>query len=68
MPAPAAPVDINSASAAELGKVRFIGRKRALAIVAGRPWRHPEELVNKKIVPQKYFEQIKDHLIAKQPS
>ena len=65
VPAPAVPVDINGASAVDLGKVRFIGRKRALAIIAGRPWKHPEDLVGKKILPQKYYDQIKDHLVAK---
>ncbi len=66
-PAPAAGtlVDINSASAVELGKVRFIGRKRAAAIVSGRPWRSPDELVAKKIVPQKYYDRIKDQLVAR---
>ena len=65
VPAPAAPVDINAATAAELGKVRFIGRKRAAAIVAGRPWKQTDELVAKKILPQKYYDQIKDHLVVK---
>ena len=64
-PAPGTLVDINSASAAELGKVRFIGRKRAAAIVSGRPWRSPDELVAKKIVPPKYYERIKDQLVAR---
>lgn len=68
VPAPSMPVDINNASAAELGKVRYIGRKRAQAIIAGRPWKHPEDLVAKQIVPRKYYDQIKDHLVAKQPS
>jgi DNA uptake protein ComE-like DNA-binding protein len=58
-------VDINSASVVELGHVRFIGRKRAVAIVAGRPWQTPEDLVAKRIVPRKYYDQIKDHLVAK---
>jgi len=57
-------VDINSASAVELGKVKFIGRKRAAAIISGRPWHHPDDLVAKKVVPLKYYDQIKDHLVA----
>jgi competence protein ComEA len=59
------PVDINAASADELGKVKFIGRKRAAAIIAGRPWQTPDDLVVKKVVPRKYFDQIKDQLVAK---
>ena len=64
-PAKAAPVDINSASTAELIRVRFIGRNRAAAIVAGRPWRHPEDLVAKRVMPRKVYDQIKDHLVAR---
>ena len=62
---PGVPVDINSASAAELGKVKFIGRKRAVAIIAGRPWQSTDDLVAKKVIPSKYYERIKDHLVAK---
>ena len=51
-PAKAGPVDINSASTAELIRVRFIGRNRAAAIVAGRPWRHPEDLIAKRVMPR----------------
>jgi DNA uptake protein ComE-like DNA-binding protein len=65
VPEPLAPlVDINSASAAELGKVKFIGRKRAAQIIAGRPWKSPDDLVAKKVVPLKYYDKIKDRLIA----
>ena len=64
-PAKSAPVDINSASTAELIRVRFIGRNRAAAIVAGRPWRHPEDLVAKRVMPRKVYDQIKEHLVAR---
>jgi competence protein ComEA len=65
VPEPLAPlVDINSASAAELGKVKYIGRKRAAQIIAGRPWKSPDDLLAKKVVPLKYYERIKDRLIA----
>ncbi len=64
-PAKSAPVDINSASTAELIRVRYIGRNRAAAIVAGRPWRHPEELVAKRVMPRKVYDQIKEHLVAR---
>lgn len=61
---PSGPVDINTASAAELTKVRFIGRRRAAAIIAGRPWQNPEELVAARVVPRKIYDQIKEHLIV----
>ncbi len=58
-------VDINTATPVELTRVRFIGRNRAAAIVAGRPWKHPDELVAKRVMPKKVYDQIKDQLIAK---
>ena len=58
-------VDINTATPAELTHVRFIGRNRAKAIIAGRPWKHPDELVAKRVMPKKIYDQIKDQLIAK---
>lgn len=64
-PAKSVPVDINSASTVELIRVRFIGRNRAAAIVAGRPWRHPEDLVAKRVMPRKVYDQIKEHLVAR---
>jgi len=59
------PLDINVASEAELGRVRFIGRKRAAAIVSGRPWQHPDDLVAKKVVPAKVYSQIREQLVAR---
>jgi competence protein ComEA len=42
--APASPVDINNASAAELEKVPGIGQATAEKIIAGRPYRSVEDL------------------------
>ncbi len=39
------PVDINTASMAQLQAVPGIGRKRAARIVRGRPWRSAEEMI-----------------------
>ena len=62
----AALIDLNSASAAELEALPGIGKVRAEAIVKGRPYKGKDELVQKNIVPEKVYADIKDKIIAKQ--
>ena len=62
----AEPMDINSASEKELATLKGIGDVRAKAIVKGRPYKGKDELVQKKIVPQNVYDDIKDQIIAKQ--
>jgi competence protein ComEA len=59
-------MDINSASEKELATLKGIGDARAAAIVKGRPYKGKDDLVRKKIVPQKVYDEIKDQIIAKQ--
>lgn len=59
-------VDINSASAKELEELPGVGASRAKAIVKGRPYRAKNDLVDRKIVPQNVYDQIKDRIVAHQ--
>lgn len=60
------PMDINSASEKELATLKGIGDVRAAAIVKHRPYKGKDDLVKKKIIPQKVYDEIKDEIIAKQ--
>ncbi len=37
-----------------------------LAIIANRPYKGKDELIQRKIVPQNVYDQIKDKIIARQ--
>jgi len=60
------PMDINSASEKELATLKGIGDARAKAIVKGRPYKGKDDLVQKKIIPEGVYNDIKDQIIAKQ--
>jgi DNA uptake protein ComE-like DNA-binding protein len=61
-----APVDINRAKADELMTLKGIGEARAAAIIKGRPYTRKDELVQKKILPESVYNEIKDKIIARQ--
>lgn len=63
---PAALMDINTASAKQLATLKGVGEVRSKAIVKGRPYKAKDELVEKKIVPQNVYDDIKEKIIAKQ--
>ena len=53
-------MDINSATADQLAELPGIGKAYSAAIVKGRPYKGKDELVQKKIVPEKTYDGIKD--------
>ena len=59
-------MDINSASEKELATLPGIGEARAKAIVKGRPYKGKNELLDKKIIPENVYNDIKEKIIAKQ--
>ena len=66
--APQTPVDINSATRAQLKALPGIGDREADRIVAGRPWRSKADLVGAKAIPEGVYVAIRHDIMAVQPA
>jgi competence protein ComEA len=55
-------VNINTSSQSDLETLNGIGPVYATSIIESRPYSNIEELVSKKIIPQKTFDKIKDKI------
>jgi len=59
-------VDINSASADELKALPGVGDAYSKKIIENRPYAKKDQLVSRKVVPEKTYQGIKDMIIAEQ--
>jgi competence protein ComEA len=57
-------ININNATQSQLETLKGIGEKRAIAIIENRPYEEIGELVEKNILSEKVFLEIKDQLVV----
>ncbi len=60
--APGEKININTATLEELDKLPEVGRVKAQAIIAGRPYKTPEDIMKVKGIKEGIYNKIKDHI------
>ena len=60
------PLDLNSATKAELIRLPGVGEAYAQRIIDHRPYRQKNELLDRNIIPANVYYQISDQIIARQ--
>src|SRR5258708_424603 len=60
------PVDINSATAAQLKALPGVSDGDAAKIVQSRPYTDKSQLVSRKVLPESTYDKIKDQIVARQ--
>ena len=63
--APGQRVNLNTATQKELEKIPGIGRVRAQAIIKGRPYKSPEDIMKVKGIKKGTYQKIKDFIAVK---
>jgi competence protein ComEA len=58
-------VDINTATAAELGAIPGMGSAYVRRIISGRPYTAKNQLVTRGVLPQAVYEKIQFRIIAR---
>jgi competence protein ComEA len=61
------PVDINTATAAELKGLPGVSDADSAKIIQGRPYTDKNQLVSRHVISEATYDKIKDHVVAKQP-
>jgi DNA uptake protein ComE-like DNA-binding protein len=60
-----APIDVNNATAEQLDGLWGVGKVRASAIIANRPYKTLEDFHARHVVPENVFARIKDQIVAR---
>jgi competence protein ComEA len=61
------PINVNTATQEQLIELPRINTDEAKAIIAGRPYSDPSELLTRRILPKATYDRIADRLMTKSP-